>query len=407
MSLKQVLAAAALAAAIATPAAAQLAEAVAAIVNDEVISTYDVRQRATLLLASSNIENNADNMQRASAQALRDLVDEHLQLQEARHFEINVTNEQIESTLNDIARSNNTTGPELLRQLASSGINPNTLRDQIRADIAWRRLISGLYGSRVRISDAEVRDTLARIAQGAQHAQFLVSEIFLPAQSEQEFTDMQAGAQRLLQEMQRGAPFPLVARQFSAAPTAASGGDLGWVDSGELRPEVQAVIDRLQPGQVSNPIRTPTGVYLVALREKREGRPVDTTIRVGLRQVSVPIAQRGNLDRARARVTSCQSLNDVVGSITGVEVTDLGQTAESDLSDTVKQQIQGVGSGQATGVTEAGDRAAMLVVCSRDAQTEGLPSHDEIESRLFEQELALLSQRYLRDLRREATIITR
>jgi len=85
MNWKHVTAAAALAAALAgaaSPAAAQYAEGAAAIVNDHVISTFDVRQRATLLLVSAGIQSTPEMLQRAQAQALRDLIDERLQLQE-------------------------------------------------------------------------------------------------------------------------------------------------------------------------------------------------------------------------------------------------------------------------------------------------------------------------------------
>lgn len=389
------------------PAAAQMAEGVAAIVNDQVISTYDVRQRATLLIASAGMQPSAETMQRARAQALRDLVDERLQLQEAAHYEINVSDEQINNSIAGIARQNNTTAEELTRQLVAAGINPATLRQQIRADIAWRRLIGGRYGTRVRVSPLEVAETQARIAQSAARAQYLVSEIFLPAETEQEFAENAAGAERLLQEMQRGAPFPLVARQFSAAPSAAAGGDLGWISAGELRPELQAIVDRLQPGQVSAPVRTPEGVYLVALRERRAGGEVVTSNRVILRQVSAPAASRQALERAGRRITNCETLGDQLTGVTGAEITDLGETSDTDLSDSVRAQIADVPVGRASSVAVAGDRAALMVVCARQSSTEGVPSREEVENRLYEQELAMLSQRYLRDLRREATIITR
>lgn len=392
---------------LAAPAGAQMAEGVAAIVNDKVISTYDVRQRATLLLASSQIQPTAETQQRAAQQALRDLVDEELQLQEAAHYEINISDDQISNTLNQIAQQNNTNATDLQRQLAAAGINPNTLRNQIRADIAWRRLISGRYGTRVRISPLEVTETQARIAASATRAQYQISEIFLAAEGEREIAEAESNAQRLLQEMQRGAPFPLVARQFSAAPSAAAGGDLGWITAGELRPELQAIVDRLAPGQVSMPVRTPEGVYIVALRERREGRQIETQTRVILRQISAPSASRAQLERARARVENCESLTTAVGSVPGQEITDLGVSNESDLSDTVRQQIAGINRGQASPITVAGDRVSMLVVCDRATSSEGVPSREEIENRLYEQELAMLSQRYLRDLRREATIITR
>lgn len=391
----------------ALPASAQLVEGVAAVVNDDIISTYDVRQRGLLLLASNGIEPTPENLERARAQALRDLVDERLQMQEAGEFEIVISDDTIDRQIEEIARANQMTADQFAQQLAAAGIGLETLRRQIAAETAWRRLINGRYGSRVRISEQRIRDTQQRIASSATRNQYQASEIFLPAVTSAEFQEAEAMAVRLLQEMQRGAPFPLVARQFSAAPSSVTGGDLGWVEAGELRPELQAALDRLEPGQVSTPFRTEDGVYIVALRDRRAGAPVQSVERVTLRQILAPAASQAELERARRRITSCDGLDQVIRGIAGAEISDLGNAAVSDLSTTVQGQINGLSAGQSTPVTLVGESAAMIIVCSRETNATGLPSRDEIEGRLFEQELAMLAQRYLRNLRREATIITR
>ncbi len=411
MNLKQIYAAAALAAALAgaaSPASAQLAEAVAVIVNDHVISTYDVRQRANLLIASAGIQSTPEMQQRARAQALRDLVDERLQLQEAAQFEINITPAEIDTRLSDVARQNNTDLAGLQRQLASDGISISTLRGQIEADIAWNRLISGLYGSRVRVSDVDIRETQERIAASATQPQYQISEIFLPAESEQEFTEMQNGAMRLLQEMQRGAPFPLVARQFSQSPSAAAGGDLGWIAATELNPpELRSVAAQLQPGQVSLPVRTPNGIYIIAMRDRRAGGAPGATSVVSLRQISAPAARQNALERLQGRIENCNNIDNQAGGIEGASVVDLGQTQESDLSPAIRERISGVAVGRASPVQVSGEQASTIVVCARQTGGGGVPTRDEIEDRLRGQELSMLSDRYLRNLRREATIITR
>ena len=119
--------------------------------------------------------------------------------------------------------------------------------------MVWQSLMSRMYSSRVRVSDTEIRDTQQRLAANATKPQYLISEIFLPANTPQELDQMQSGAMHLLEQMQHGAPFPLVARQFSQAPSAAAGGDIGWIAASELSPELQPIADRLQPGQVSLP----------------------------------------------------------------------------------------------------------------------------------------------------------
>jgi len=408
MNLKRLTAAAALAAALAgaaSPALAQMTEGVAAIVNDDVISTFDVRQRANLLLTSAGIQSTPEMEQRARAQALRDLIDERLQLQEAREFDISIAAEEIDRRLADIARNNNTDIASLSQQLAQSGISITTLRAQIEADTAWSRLIGGLYGSRLRISDVEVRETQERIAASATRPQLQISEIFLPADTDAEFNEMEQGALRLLQEMQRGAPFPLVARQFSRAPSAAAGGDVGWIALTELAPELQSVADRLQPGEVSLPVRTPRGVYILAVRDRRAGAPAGATSIVSLRQVSAPAARTNALERLRR--TGCDRLQREAGNIQDANYVDLGQATESDLAPAVRNRISGVAAGEASTVSTEGDQASVLFVCSRQTGGASIPSREQIESQLREQELNLLAERYLRNLRREATIITR
>ena len=410
MNVKKFLAAVAVTAALAgaaSPAIGQ-AEGVAAIVNDRPISTFDVRQRANLLLMSAGIDNPNDEIQqRARAQALSDLIDEILQMQEAQRFEVPVSEDDVDRRLAEIARQNQTDLAGLRTLLAGRGIAISTLRSQIESDVAWTRLMGGLYGSRLRISETEITATQNRIAANLTRPQYLISEIFLPAENEREFNEMEQGAMRLLQEMQRGAPFPMVARQFSAAPSAAAGGDIGWIASTELMPELQPIAERLQQGQVSLPVRTPSGVYIIAMRDHRAGGAPGSSSIVDLIQVTAPAARQSDLERVRRREEGCPNIGRQLANVQGASYVELGQTLEADLSPAIRERIAGLGERQSTEVRVNGDQADMLVVCARTAGGDGVPDRREIEARLREQELNMMAQRYLRNLRREATIITR
>jgi peptidyl-prolyl cis-trans isomerase SurA len=251
-----------------------------------------------------------------------------------------------------------------------------------------------------------VRETQERIAANATRPQYQISEIFLPAESAAEFNEMEQGALRLLQEMQRGAPFPAVARQFSRAPSAIAGGDVGWIASTDLAPELQPIAERLETGQVSLPVRTPNGVYIIAMRDRRAGADPGASSTVSLRQVSAPAARRSALERVQRR-GGCGDLDSQAGDIDGAVVVDLGQARETDLSPAIRNRINGVAAGAAAPVVADGETVNTIFVCGRQAGGGAVPSREEIEGRLREQELALLSERYLRNLRREATIITR
>ena len=114
----------------------QLLSGVAAIVNDEVISISDVGQRARLLLLTLGLPASEDNLKQALPRSLEELIDEKLQLQKAKEYDLEVSDKDIEADISRIAQQNKTTLEGLYTQLRGVGVNPETLKDQTRAEIA-------------------------------------------------------------------------------------------------------------------------------------------------------------------------------------------------------------------------------------------------------------------------------
>ena len=160
-------------------------EGIAAIVNDEPISYSDVRQRARfLLLGLGRQQPTPEQVQQVTGQALEQLIDEQLQLQEAAEYEVEIEAAEIASAVSDMARQTGTDRDTLFEQLLAAGVNPSSLEDQMRAEIAWRRIMGGLYGSRIRVSENQIDDQVERMQAAAAETQFQVSEIFLFATDE-------------------------------------------------------------------------------------------------------------------------------------------------------------------------------------------------------------------------------
>jgi peptidyl-prolyl cis-trans isomerase SurA len=385
-----------------------LGEAVVAIVNDQVISTYDLNQRTALIVLSAGIRPTPEVMQQIQAQALRSLEDERLQMGELKERKVNIDAKEIDSALENIARNGRTSVPALKTQLASAGVGMETLREQVRAQIGWNRLISGMYGRQVRISDSQVQDTLARIAANSAKPQVLVSMIYLPAETPTEISEAQTAGTRLIEELKKGANFSAVAQQFSAAPSAAAGGDMDWLAQDELKPvELQRAAASMSAGDVAGPITAPGGIYIIALRDKRAGVDPKASSRVSIKQISGAANQMAAMDRARKLIRGCNSVGTAISGVSGLTETDLGQIQETELSDEMRKQIADTATGSASAPFKSDDKLKMFVVCSRDTAGGALPSREEISDRLVDQELAMLSQRYLRNLRREAAIVRR
>jgi peptidyl-prolyl cis-trans isomerase SurA len=309
------------AASAAAPRANPLSESVAAVVNDDIISSYDLMQRMRLLMVTSGLQPTQENLPQLEQEALRSLIDEHVQMQELRRVEkaqkitIISTDKEVAEQIEDIAKGNNMTGQQLTQQLSAQGVGIDTWKAQIRADSSWQAWISGRYGSRLRIGDDQIKAFERRQTEAASKPQYQVSEVFIDAGRVGGMEVAENGAKQLITQMQQGAPFPAVARQFSASPTAANGGDAGWVSPGEMPPEVDAALEQLRPGQLSAPIPVRDGVYIIYLREKRSGAK---TALVDLKQVAVGLpkdAAQAQVDAAnrllvdlKPKITSCATL---------------------------------------------------------------------------------------------------
>lgn len=397
-----------------------LSESVAAIVNDEIISTYDLAQRMRLLIITSGIQPSQENLPQFQRQALISLIDEHLQLHELRRvekqqkIEIIATDEEVREELAGMARENNMSVDQFLGALKSQGIGPETLYQQVRAQMSWQRWIQGRYGSRLRIGEDQIKATESRLAAVASKPQYQISEVLIDANRVGGMPQALQGAQQLISQMQQGAPFPAVARQFSAAPTAASGGDAGWISPGEMPPEVDAVLDGLRPGQLSPPIQTKEGVYIIYLRNKRAGAGATM---VNLKQAAIQLpanaspadveAARGKLMAVRSAAKGCDDLESVAAKSPGVVAGDLGEAEIADLAPEFQQAAQTLSEGQISEPIRTKVGLHLVAVCGKRASGAGAMSRDQIENRLIGQQLSLISRRYMRDLRNSATIETR
>jgi peptidyl-prolyl cis-trans isomerase SurA len=397
-----------------------MTESIAAIVNDDIISTYDLAQRMRLLIATTGVQPTQENLQEFQQQALVSLVDERLQIQELLRVQkdqkvtIIATDDEVQDELAGMAQQNNMKPENFVAVLKSQGITSTTLYDQIRAQMSWQRWIRGRYGTRLRIGEDQIKATQARMIAAASKPQYEVSEVFLDAGRTGGMDAAVKGATQLVGQLQQGAPFPAVARQFSASSTAAAGGDAGWISQGEMPAEVDAALDQLRPGQLSQPIPVKDGVYIIYLRDKRAGS--GQTL-VSLKQAAIALpaeapaadvaAAKALLQTVRAQIKDCATLEATVAKTPGVVAGDLGEAETGDLLPEFAEAAKTLQPGQLSQPIRTKVGLHVLAVCGKRAAGAAQVDHDQIESRLTGQQLSMISRRYMRDLRNSATIETR
>jgi peptidyl-prolyl cis-trans isomerase SurA len=405
-----------------TPERPKLSESVAAIVNDEVISSYDLRQRMRLLVATSGVQPTADNLPQIQREALRNLVDEHLEMSEIHDVEhkqkdlkLEPTDKEIDDRIAEIAAGAGIKAEQFLATLRSDDVDVQTLKDEIRAQLAWERYIGARFRDNVEISDNQIRAAMERANAEASKPQYLVSEIFIDATRIGSEAAALEGARQLIAQMQQGAPFPSVARQFSNAPTAANGGDLGWVTSDSLQqPELTKAIEEMRPGQLSQPIASADGVYILALRDKRAG-VTDTVVDLKQAAISLPPGASADevskaeakLSALRGKLDGCDSLQTRAAKTPGILAGDLGETDVKDLRPSFQQAIANLKIGQVSEPVRTDIGLHLIMVCERHAAGSRAITKASIESRLQGEQYDMYQRRFLRDLRNSATIETR
>jgi len=386
-----------------------------AIVNGDVVTDTDVEQRLNLVLAANQGRIEAEERERLRLQVLRNLIDEKLQIQEAKENDIEITDADVEQALGRVASNFRQTPAQFSDYLKARGTSMTSLRQQIHAELAWSRLLRRRVEPFVNVGDDEVQALIDRLEATKGQEQFRVGEIFLAATPENE-AEVLAGARRIVEQVRGGASFVAYARQFSEASTAAVGGDLGYVAPAQLSQPVQQALAGMSEGQVSDPIRVPGGVMIIAFIDKRQALAADPDDAVlSLKQLSVALKPETPRQEAERLVRQLQQRTqnmggcgraEEVGKEIGAEVVSNDAIRIRDLPTPLQGMMRTMQIGQATppfGSPQEGVR--VLVMCGRDDAPEAQgPSFDQVYAQLEEERVGRAARRYLRDLRLDAIV---
>lgn len=390
---------------------------IAAVVNDEVISVADLASRIRMLMLSTAIPDTPDARKRIAAQVLRTLVDEKLELEEAKRRNITATKGEIDKAIASIARQNNLKPEQLDDVLKANGIDRSALVGQVTASIEWVKVIRQIASEIDPVSDEEIDDTLKRLKQDQNTPDARVAEIFLAVDNPQQEDEVRALAERLIQQMKQGARFSAIAQQFSKSATAAVGGDLGWVHPAELSPPLAKAVADMRAGELSPPIRAPGGYYLLLVLDRRSpggGSEDDTMLHIV--QVVFPLppqsseqARRAALAQAANVKTEAKNCDDMlrIGKTEAPQLSSEGDLRLAQIAPGMRNVVIGLGIGQASAPILQKNGVGVIMVCSKTDSKPAIPTREDVTESLMRGRLDTLARRYLRDLRRTAFVDVR
>ena len=387
-----------------------------AIVNGDIITGTDVEQRLKLVLSSSQAKPSEEEIARLRLQILRNLIDETLQIQEAKAQDLKVDDDQVEESYQRVATQNFRQNPAALdAYLAKIGSSPASLKRQIRGELAWQAVLRRNVQPFVNVSESEVRESMDRLKAAKGTEEYRIGEIFLAATADTR-PQVMANAKQIIEQIQKGGSFVAYARQYSQASTAAVGGDLGWIRLAQLPTELASAAQGLQTGQLVGPIETSGGFSILYLIDKRQVLTADPRDAIlSLKQVSIDFPEgtteaqatkrAGEFAVAMKNAHGCGAVDPIAQSI-GAQVVTNDQVRARDLPAPLQDALLTLSLGETSppfGSIKDGVRVLML--CGRDdPKIESGPSFDQMMSQIEDDRVNKRAQAYLRDLRRDAVI---
>jgi len=380
-------------------------QAISAIVNDEVISRYDVQQRIKLIIVTSGIQPTQENVSRLEKQTIRALVNEKIQLQEAIKLDVPTSSEEIDLMLRRIASGNEMSSEEIINFISSNGVNSETLLNQIKAELLWNKIVRGRFGSYINISEDEISIVYNRTIESLDREQYDISEIFIEFGSKEEEVDALNLAKRLIEQLKNGASFAPVAQQFSQASSSGQGGYIGWVSEGQLNSKIVDALKGLNNKQISNPIKTVNGFYIVRLNEKAEaGGKNYMRNQYDLISITFDKDRKTEAQNFSNDFISCKRLDSLIEKYQEREVNLIGKRILSELPTDLHSELLSKEAGDTLNLRYSNDYIDLILICDRKDDIGIEVSRESIEDNLYAQKMGMMSRRHLRDLRRDAVI---
>lgn len=285
----------------------KLLDQVVAIVDDDVILQTELEARINTIIGRLQAQGTGLPPRDVLEERVLDqLITESIQLQMAEKMGMRISDNELNETMDNIARQNGLTRAEFEQQLAAEGVSYRQAREQIRNEMLTSRVQQRQVGNRVRVTDREVENYLQALeVRGGNSAEYRLAYIFIEVDDPTREASVDAArdkAQNLRQQILDGRDFREVAVAESDASNALEGGDMGWRTESQLPSLVAPVVPGLEPGKPSPVLENNSGFHLVMVMDKRGGEQKQLVRQHKVRHILVRPSEARTDAEAEARI---------------------------------------------------------------------------------------------------------
>ena len=389
---------------------------IAAVVGDKIISVIDLDHRVRFALLSAGIDPTVAAQEKLRPQVLDTMIGEVLQLAKGAEFDITASPADIEETIQQIEHRHNMAPGNMKKMLADNNIPYDVFAQSVAASIVWGDYIRAKYQQTLSASPHEINQAKQKNAVAKTLGHTLLGEIVVGFDQGGGEEKAYAKAMGLLDALKKGASFSAIAEQFSDSASAARGGDIGWVPDGQLPvPILNDAVAALGVGQVTLPLKTPTGYTILMIRDKRgPGQPMASDVVLSFVQVLKPMTppfDQGTVDRAigmmnrlKTGASSCSLLKTLATSDPSFVVRAVDRAVAGQMPPQLSELLRALPAGASTTPVLSDQGVVLFMVCDRQETNQDDPSDDAIKAMIVDQKLGLVAMREMKTLRRNAHV---
>lgn len=227
---------------------------IVALINGDIISSEDIQDQVDIFMLNSPVPYNEETKDMITHRVMAQTIEQKLKLQAAEKENIKINDADIEKQMQLWAKKNNTT----VSGLKNKKINLAALSDNLKAELAWVKLVRKKFFQTTHITQKEINQTIDEVTKDMGIKKYQVLEIYLKKENAKDINT-------LVEKLREDPRFELYAARFSDAPSAANGGNLGWINSGKMLSALEMRLNSMQPGEVSDAIQIGNGYYILKL----------------------------------------------------------------------------------------------------------------------------------------------
>ena len=390
-----------------------VAQGIAAVVNDDIISQLDLDNRIQFIIFSARLQNNKNTVKKITGQVLRGLINDKLKIQEAKRLGVSVTQAELESSIRIIEKKNGLLPGKMETYLAKQKVNFGTFELQVNAEVAWKKAVIKQTRSTIKIGNDAIDEAIFEIEKNKGKLEYFVAEIFIPFDPNKSTDETYQAIARLYSQAEQGAKFSALARSFSQSASAANGGNLGWIRIDQVDTNLANIITLMEKGSTTKPVRGAEGYYILRLLDKRRslGLPIET-MKVSIQQVFVPLGQNKSTGGVNAKRNLAKQISSSINTCSGLaqKGVELGskKSGRLEVADTSKlpKQIQSVVTNiplsKASEPIQISTGFLVMMVCKRSGGGIIANVRNRMRNILLQKRASLMSRRMLRNVKRAA-----